>query len=432
MNYVVDQDIKLATIFAHADRKMGGRLDAHDIRAYFLKNGISIEIVEVNDLLNFIGTRGSQYIDYSEWREFLLFHPTCDVNGVLNYLRHGFIAEYEPMPIEGDYCVVDRQQANSALQLVAGAIAGIVSRTATAPIDRLKVMRQVYGYKHKQSGFIDAYRYMLHEGGLSSLWRGNAINALKMAPETAVKYASYEQYKRVLQNSGHGCSPLATFLEDKPLISKFIAGALAGSTAQTAVYPLEVLRTRMCLRKTGQYTSIVDCARQIHSELGFRGFFRGYGINLMGIIPYAGIELATYESLKVAYTHRYIRSTLCLNHPALFNERGLYLHPPMHVVPLLAATASVLGIVATYPFALIKSKLQAYTYWSGFPDESPTSRPKLTVPILLRAIFRDDGVIGLYRGMGTNIVKVLPATAISFACYEGIRKKLDLGPLGSG
>lgn len=51
----------------------------------------------------------------------------------------------------------------------------------------------------------------------------------------------------------------------------------------------------MCLRKTGQYSSVADCAAKIYRELGIRGFFRGYVVNLVGIIPYAGIELATYE-----------------------------------------------------------------------------------------------------------------------------------------
>ncbi len=59
--------------------------------------------------------------------------------------------------------------------------------------------------------------------------------------------------------------------------------------------PFKVLKTRMCLRKTGQYSSVADCAKQIYREVGVRGFFRGYMVNLVGIIPYAGIELATYE-----------------------------------------------------------------------------------------------------------------------------------------
>ena len=58
---------------------------------------------------------------------------------------------------------------------------------------------------------------------------------------------------------------------------------------------LQVLKTRLTLRKTGQYSSVADCARQILQKEGVRAFYKGYVPNLLGIIPYAGIDLAVYE-----------------------------------------------------------------------------------------------------------------------------------------
>nr|VZI07457.1 unnamed protein product [Spirometra erinaceieuropaei] len=109
-----------------------------------------------------------------------------------------------------------------------------------------------------------------------------------------------------------------------------------------------------------------------------------------------------------------------------------YVHPPAHTIPFLAATASMLGVVVTYPMALIRSKMQASFYWKQPLHAGGNPHPKLTLPSLLSAIWRDDGVIGLYRGMGANLVKVLPATAISMLTYESIRRKCNLGPMGSG
>ena len=57
----------------------------------------------------------------------------------------------------------------------------------------------------------------------------------------------------------------------------------------------QVLKTRLALRNTGQYNGIWDCARQIYNKEGVRSFYRGYLPNLIGIIPYAGIDLAVYE-----------------------------------------------------------------------------------------------------------------------------------------
>lgn len=107
-----------------------------------------------------------------------------------------------------------------------------------------------------------------------------------------------------------------------------MAGSLAGAIAQSSIYPMEVratpvleravctgrrvrsgprslsrcsfwvlqvLKTRMALRKTGQYSGMLDCARKILSREGVAAFYKGYVPNMLGIIPYAGIDLAVYE-----------------------------------------------------------------------------------------------------------------------------------------
>lgn len=78
-------------------------------------------------------------------------------------------------------------------------------------------------------------------------------------------------------------------------MERFVSGSLAGAISQTVIYPMEVLKTRFCLRSTGQYTGLLDAARKIHSNGGIKNFYRGYVPNLIGIIPYAGIDLTIYE-----------------------------------------------------------------------------------------------------------------------------------------
>lgn len=116
---------------------------------------------------------------------------------------------------------------------------------------------------------------------------------------------------------------------------RLLAGCLAGATAQTAIYPMEVihstcatyahitssdtperfrdklllvyvlsvfscsspqvLKTRLTLRKTGQYSGLADCVKQIVQKEGPTAFYKGYLPNLLSIVPYAGIDLAVYE-----------------------------------------------------------------------------------------------------------------------------------------
>lgn len=76
--------------------------------------------------------------------------------------------------------------------LIAGGIAGAVSRTCTAPFDRLKTVMQAVGSR-KQIEILGGFKYMLQEGGLTSLWRGNGMNVIKIAPEVALKFTFYEE-----------------------------------------------------------------------------------------------------------------------------------------------------------------------------------------------------------------------------------------------
>ena len=169
--------------------------------------------------------------------------------------------------------------------LVAGGVAGAVSRTITAPLDRLKIMLQVHGGR-KKLRIVDAFSYMLKEGGIRGLWRGNGINIIKIAPESAVKFAAYDFFKRKIRGPTD---------RDLLISERFCAGSLAGGVSQTVIYPMEVMKTRLALRKTNEFNGILDCAKQLYQNGGLRVFYRGYIPNLLGILPYAGIDLAVYE-----------------------------------------------------------------------------------------------------------------------------------------
>lgn len=78
---------------------------------------------------------------------------------------------------------------------------------------------------------------------------------------------------------------------------------------------LQVLKTRLAIRKSDQYRGIFDCVQKMYYREGIHSFYRGYVPNLLGILPYAGIDLAVYEVIFLKYNIFYFRSnkTLCLN-----------------------------------------------------------------------------------------------------------------------
>lgn len=179
----------------------------------------------------------------------------------------------------------------------------------------------------------DCLRYMLKEGGVRSLWRGNGINVLKIAPESAIKFAAYEQVKRLIRGNEK---------RQMTIYERFAAGACAGGVSQTVIYPLEVLKTRLALRKTGQYAGILDAAKKIYFKEGIRSFYRGYIPNILGIIPYAGIDLAVYETLKKKYLAMHQKE-----------------QPSFLLLLACGSASSTLGQVCSYPLALVRTRLQA-------------------------------------------------------------------------
>jgi solute carrier family 25 (mitochondrial phosphate transporter), member 23/24/25/41 len=147
-----------------------------------------------------------------------------------------FLVHWQYLDVGESVCVPDDFTLQEMLSgmwwrhLVAGGVAGAVSRTATAPLDRLKVFLQVHGLN--RFGSLSAcVRHMLHEGGVRSLWRGNGINVMKIAPESAIKFMAYEQLKQYIRGQSE---------RDLGIYERFVAGSVAGCMSQTVIYPLEV------------------------------------------------------------------------------------------------------------------------------------------------------------------------------------------------
>ncbi|XP_071522196.1 mitochondrial adenyl nucleotide antiporter SLC25A23 isoform X3 [Panulirus ornatus] len=399
VNYVQEHEKKLLLVFHTLDANSDGRVDERELRTSFKRLGIHIDDVEAKRLLKRMDKDGTLDISFDEWRDYLLFHPSANLHDIILYWRHATNLDVgEDLSIPDDFSLEEWLSGKWWRHLVAGGVAGMVSRTCTAPLDRLKVFLQVHGGKQFQ-GLASCFKYMLKEGGSKSLWRGNGINVLKIAPESALKFAAYEQAKRIIMQFGGSKDRELTIYE------RFVAGSFAGGFSQTVIYPLEVLKTRLALRKTGQYKSIIDAGKKIYKQEGFRSFYRGYIPNLLGIIPYAGIDLAIYETLKKTYMQHHTENT----------------NPSVFVITACGAFSSSCGQVASYPLALVRTKLQAQVITPGVVHDQP-----VTMSGLFRHIFTNEGVVGLYRGITPNFMKVAPAVSISYVVYEKCRQALGV------
>uniref|UniRef100_A0A2K5RMC7 Mitochondrial adenyl nucleotide antiporter SLC25A24 n=1 Tax=Cebus imitator TaxID=2715852 RepID=A0A2K5RMC7_CEBIM len=393
MKYLKDHEKKMKLAFKSLDKNNDGKIEASEIVQSLQTLGLTISEKQAELILQSIDADGTMTVDWNEWRDYFLFNPITDIEEIIRFWKHSTGIDIgDSLTIPDEFTEDEKKSGQWWRQLLAGGIAGAVSRTSTAPLDRLKIMMQVHGSKSDKMNIFGGFQQMVKEGGIRSLWRGNGTNVIKIAPETAVKFWAYEQYKKLLTEEGQ---KVGTF-------ERFISGSM-GATAQTFIYPMEVMKTRLAVSKTGQYSGIYDCAKKILKHEGLGAFYKGYVPNLLGIRPYAGIDLAVYELLKSYWLDNFAKDSV---------------NPGVMVLLGCGALSSTCGQLASYPLALVRTRMQAQAMLEG--------SPQLNMVGLFRRIISKEGIPGLYRGITPNFMKVLPAVGISYVVYENMKQTLGV------
>uniref|UniRef100_A0A3P9KRE2 EF-hand domain-containing protein n=1 Tax=Oryzias latipes TaxID=8090 RepID=A0A3P9KRE2_ORYLA len=394
VHYLQDYEKDLKLVVTSVDKKNAGHINPRDFIRSLSDLGVHISLQHAEKALNSMDKNGMITISSKDWSKYPVTEKTDCIPEIILYWKHSTIFDVgENLMVPDEFTMEEKQTGMWWRHLVAGGGAGAVSRTCTAPLDRLKVMMQVYGSRTNNMCIMSGLMQMIKEGGTRSLWRGNGVNIIKIAPESALKFMAYEQIKRLIGNDKETVS----------ILERFVAGSLAGVMAQSAIYPMEVLKTRLALRKSGQYSGISDCAKQIFGREGLGAFYKGYIPNMLGIIPYAGIDLAVYETLKNTYLQR----------------NGAHSADPGVLVLLACGTvSSTCGQLASYPLALVRTRMQAQAVTD--------SHKQLTMTGLFRQILQNEGPAGLYRGLAPNFLKVIPAVSISYVVYEHLKTQLGV------
>lgn len=396
VKYVTDHQKKLWIVFKSIDQDGSGSVDATELKKAFEKMNVHVTDKEVGLLLKSMDRDKTLKVNWNEWREYHLLNPSGhSMHDIIQFWRHHTVIDIgEDMTVPDEFTEEEKVSGMWWRQLVAGGGAGVVSRTATAPLDRLKVLLQVQASSQNRIGIASGFKMMVKEGGVKSLWRGNGANVVKIAPESAIKFFAYEKAKKLLG------------ADDKQLgvSERLTAGAMAGVASQTSIYPLEVLKTRLALRRTGQYRGLFHAAYVILTTEGVRSFYRGLFPSLLGIIPYAGIDLAIYETLKNLY----------LNY-----HKNQSADPGVFVLLACGTASSTCGQLASYPLSLVRTKLQAQA-------RSKDATGGDNMVSVFKRILQEDGPRGLYRGLAPNFMKVAPAVSISYVVYEHLRMSLGV------
>ncbi|EOY24959.1 Adenine nucleotide transporter 1 isoform 1 [Theobroma cacao] len=319
--------------------------------------------------------------------------------------------------------------------LVAGGVAGGVSRTAVAPLERLKILLQVvylslsFGPYSLRSHFICmllgyipilGLKYIWKTEGFRGMFKGNGTNCARIIPNSAVKFFSYEEAsKQILylyrQHSGNEDAQLTPVL-------RLGAGACAGIIAMSATYPMDMVRGRLTVqteKSPRQYRGIFHALSTVLREEGPRALYKGWLPSVIGVVPYVGLNFAVYESLK---------DWLIKSKPF-----GLVEDSELGVMTRLAcgAAAGTVGQTVAYPLDVIRRRMQMV----GWKDAASvvTGDGKSKAPLeytgmvdAFRKTVRYEGIGALYKGLVPNSVKVVPSIAIAFVTYELVKDVLGV------
>ncbi|KAL9599495.1 MAG: hypothetical protein Q9219_003834 [cf. Caloplaca sp. 3 TL-2023] len=185
-----------------------------------------------------------------------------------------------------------------------------------------------------------------------------------------------------------------------PFTRALLAGALAGTTVDLSLYPIDTLKTRL------------QSSAGFYPSGGFRGIYAGVGSALVGSAPGAALFFVTYEGIK---------SRLRLGREAARDERigeegrghrEGWREPVDHMVA--ASAGEVAACAVRVPTEVIKQRAQA--------TQQPSSMAALRFTLGQRV---EIGWVGvwreLYRGWSITVMREVPFTAIQFPLWEGMK-----------
>jgi solute carrier family 25 folate transporter 32 len=192
-------------------------------------------------------------------------------------------------------------------------------------------------------------------------------------------------------------------------VDYFLASGASGLLTSVATNPIWVLKTRMLSSDAGSqgaYPSMWAGAKDLWIKEGWRGFYRGLSVSCLGV-SHGAVQFAVYEPLKRSWL-RYVardRMNIREDHSSgvkLGNEATL----------IISGSAKVVAGTATYPYQVVRSRLQTYDAEERFGKG---------IRGVVGKIWREDGMRGFYRGLGPNVLRVMPATWVTFLVYENVR-----------
>jgi solute carrier family 25 (adenine nucleotide translocator) protein 4/5/6/31 len=296
-----------------------------------------------------------------------------------------------------------KKESNFVYDFILAGIAAAIGKTATAPLERVKLLLQnQYSIKvieKPYTGIIDCTKRLIKAEGFLSLWRGNVANVIRYFPNQAMNFALKDTIKKEFRTY----DPKAQFW--KFAAANCMAGGIASSISLIFCHPIDLVRTRLALdnkNKTGErkFSGSIDCLSKIYKAEGFNGVYKGMVISVVGIFAFRAVYFGFYDTLK-----------------------GLVIKKDTNffIKWALAQSITVFSSAMFYPLDTLRRRMMLQ---SG--ETVPIYKNSIDCAIKM---MKEEKILGFYKGWGTNAIKMC-GSSIILVLYDEFQKVLGLEARG--
>lgn len=286
----------------------------------------------------------------------------------------------------------------AGIQIFSGGSAGFVEVCIMHPLDLVKTRFQIQtkampGDPHYYNGVVDCMRKMHASEGFFSFWKGVLPPILVETPKRAVKFFTFEQYKRAFLFGSPTPTPVTFSL----------AGLSAGITEAVLVNPFERVKVRLQAdrQKLDKMPTTWAVTKEIIRQdgLGLRGLNKGITATMARNGLFNMVYFGFYHSIRPIVPQP--------QNPKLTILRNLG----------IGFTSGVLGSLVNIPFDVAKSRIQG-------PQPVPGEVKYRTTLGSIATVYREEGFRALYKGLFPKVLRLGPGGAIMLIVYEHVHDLL--------
>ncbi|EJD00817.1 mitochondrial carrier, partial [Fomitiporia mediterranea MF3/22] len=305
-------------------------------------------------------------------------------------------------------------------EIVKGGLSGLASTVLLQPFDLLKTRLQqrdgkvdiryvIQRHHYDRTSVLHVTRSVLASDGILGLWRGTVPSLFRNVPGVALYMTSLTQIRTAMARSayfvraplifngsatGGNTSKSGSVLPKLSSQGNLLAGAFTRVAVGFLLNPFSVIKARFESNiYQSQYNSFPQAVALI-ARSGPKELFKGFVPSAMRDAPYAGLFVATYESIKRHTSH-------------LSGSSSVLSSTMVHTVS--AGTAGAIATLATHPFDVIKTKVQVR-------QEDRYHGLRRTV----HTIWQQRGISGFFDGASLRVSRKVFSSAIGWAVYEGL------------